>query len=310
MKKLSTPYRCTPSDARCTYRNGESVFFTAPHQKNLFLRHFATSANNLLSVQLICRTRALPGDWHRRINPDFLNITYINSGETFMRIDDYSFLAEEGDLILLPPGSNYEFGSSREAVRSGILLQGKLIESILQNLQGKYVFPNGEIMGIRSKIKRFFQDQHSDEHELSVWSFDLLSSLKNDNAKLLIPPSLHKVITKMQKNIALPMKLEELAATAGVSPRTLSRMFTQYFQMPPHKYLMKLRMKRACQMLRWEEFSVKETAFAVGYNNALNFSTEFKRIVGFSPAQYRIQSDPEALAAELLPLRVTGDSEH
>ena len=141
MQKLPTPYRCNPADARCCYQTAESKFFTSLHQQNLFLRHCAANANELLSVRLICRTLALPGDWHRRIAPDFLNITYINSGVTSMRIGDHSFLAEAGDLILLPPACDYEFGSNKKAVRSGIVLQGKLIADILQNLRGKYIFP-------------------------------------------------------------------------------------------------------------------------------------------------------------------------
>lgn len=302
MQKLSSPYRCTPSDARCYYQNGESTFFTSLHQQNLFLRHCAAHCDDLLSVRLICRTLALPGDWHRRINPDFLNITYIHSGETCVRINDQSFLAEPGDIILLPPGSDYEFGSNKKAVRSGIVVQGKAVITILQNLRGKYFFPAAETASLEPKIERFFQEQYADEHELAVWSFDLLSSLKNDDAKILVPDILHKVIVKMQKNLATPQKLDRLAAGTGVSPRTLSRMFIKYFQMPPHKYLIKLRMQRACQMLAWEEFSIKEIAISVGYPNALNFSTEFKRIMGCPPSRYRLLENMNSEPFGLDPL--------
>ena len=95
----------------------------------------------------------------------------------------------------------------------------------------------------------------------------------------------------MKKNLSEPMKLEQLAAGTGVSPRTLSRMFIKHFQIPPHKYLTLLRMQRACQMLAWEEFSIKEIAFSVGYPNALNFSTEFKHIIGCTPTQYRFSGN-------------------
>ena len=307
MQKLTTSYRCTPSDARCNYRNGESKFFISLHQKNLFLRHCAALPGDLLSVRLLCRTLALPGDWHRRIKPDFLNITFMDSGETSIRINDHSFLAETGDLILLPPGSDYEFGTNKKAVRSGIVVQGKIITDILQNLRGKYVFPAGEIEMLHSKIGRFFQNRQTDEHELAVWTFDLLSSLQNNTTGVVIPAILHKVIQQMQKNIAMPLKLEDLAADAGISPRTLNRMFTRHLQISPHKYLIKLRMHQACQMLKWEEFSVKETAFSVGYSNALNFSTEFKRVTGFSPSQYRMQTNRETQIADLLPVNASGD---
>lgn len=312
MKKLINPYRCTPSDAKCYYRNGNSKFFHSLHQQNLFLRHCTTNYADLLSVRLICRTLALPGDWHRRINPDFLNITYIHSGETFVRIDDHSFLAEPGDLILLPPGSDYEFGSVQKSIRSGIVIQGKIISTILQNLHGKTVFSREETFDPVPRIERFFSEKNADEHDLAVWSFDLLSRLNNNEAKIHVPIILHKVIQRMQKNLSEPLKLEELAFSAGISPRTLSRMFVKYFQITPHKYLIRLRMQRACQMLTWEEFSIKETAFAVGYPNALNFSTEFRRIIGCSPSQYRLQGNmnhPDMIPDSLPEVSAAGEEE-
>lgn len=291
MKNLSTPYRRCPADRKCYYQNGESTFFNSPHQQNLFLRHCGMNNESLLSVRLICRTLASPGDWHRRINPGFLTITYIHSGETSMRIENHSFLAEPGDLILLPPGTDYEFGTNKKSVRSGIVIQGKIIPEFLKNLHGKYIFTDRELIGLEPKIERFFQEKNIDDHELAVWSFDLISSLKNDEAKIHIPQTLYKVIQNMQKNLSEPLKLEKLAADSGVSSRTLSRMFIKHFQMPPHKYLIRLRMQRACQMLAWEEFSIKEIAYSVGYPNALNFSTEFKRIVGCPPSRYRIMGN-------------------
>lgn len=289
MQTLSVPYRKTPADSKCYFHNETASFFHALHQQNLFWRHYMYDPHELLSVLLICRTLALPGDWHRRINPAFLNITYVHSGETSVRIGNRSFLAGPGDLILFPPGTDYEFGSCGRSVRSGIVVQGSVVAPALQQLRGKYVFPAEETGKLLPKIERFFQEDHIDGHQLAVWSFDLLSSLKNNDSELQLPDMMHRVIQKMQNDLDMPLKLELLAAEAGVSPRTLSRMFKKYFQLTPHKYLIKLRMQRACQMLTWEEFSIKETAISAGYTNALNFSTEFKRIMGCSPTEYRMR---------------------
>ena len=140
----------------------------------------------------------------------------------------------------------------------------------------------------------------------------MLSRLNNNEAKIHVPIILHKVIQRMQKNLSEPLKLEELAFSAGISPRTLSRMFVKYFQITPHKYLIRLPMQRACQMLTWEEFSIKETAFAVGYPNALNFSTEFRRIIGCSPSQYRLQGNmnhPDMIPDSLPEVSAAGEEE-
>ena len=301
MKNLNFLYRNDPPDAKCYYQQEDTCFFHAPHQQNLFLRHYAPEYEELLSVLLICRTLALPGDWHRRVKPDFLNITYIHSGETLVRIGEHSFVAEAGDIILLPPGSDHEFGNRQKSVRSAIIVQGNLVESILLNLHGQYVFP-GQPDDIVQKVERFFKDEEFSEHQLAVWSFDLLSSLKNRSSALQIPETLQKVILKMKTHLDLPLSLESLAGENGVSVRTLSRLFQKYFHTPPYQYLLKLRMKRACQMLTWGEFSIKEVAISVGYPNALNFSTEFRRIFGCSPSQYRVQKNRSSFPGDFEPL--------
>jgi quercetin dioxygenase-like cupin family protein len=144
MQKLASPYHRDPPEARCYYQNGATRFYHAPHQQNLFLRHYAPETPELLSVLLVCRTLAMPGDWHRKVNPDHLAITFVHSGKTLVRIGEESFEVGEGDLFLLPPGMDHEFGTGEKAVRSGIIIQGSLVEPILLNLHGKYVFSKEE----------------------------------------------------------------------------------------------------------------------------------------------------------------------
>ena len=48
-------------------------------------------------------------------------------------------------------------------------------------------------------------------------------------------------------------------------------------------------MRRAKQLLADEKLSVKEISARVGYDNALNFSTGFRKRFGISPSEYRKQ---------------------
>lgn len=304
MRILSEPYRRNPPEARCFYQHDETRLLRLPHQQNLFLRHYAAESNDLLSVVLVCRTLAMAGDWHRRINADFLNITFVHSGETEMRIGEQSFVAEAGDLVLLPPNEDYEFGTSRRSVRSGILVQGSIVDVILRELDGKYVFQAQEIDGIEAVIEDFFQEYDTNEHHLAVKSFDLLSRLKKSNNDQQLPEILQKVIQKMKKQLDRALSVELLAREAGVSARTLTRSFKKHLQISPYRYLVQLRMKRACQMLQCGEFSIKEIAITVGYPNALNFSTEFRNFSGLAPTQYRLQKNSSAVKDEISALPV------
>lgn len=303
MQILSEPYRWNPPDGRCFYENEDTMLYNRLHhrlyQQNLHLRRYASEQEDLLSVLMVCRTLALPGSWSRRVNPDFLTVTYVHSGETLVRINEQSFVAEAGDLILMPPGTDYEFGTRKKAVRSAIVVQGSMVEVILRNLHGKYIFPALSAEFAEEKIERFFTNEDADEHQLAVWSFDLLSALKSNETFLPVPELLQKVLQKMKKHLDRPLTLEVLAGEAGVSERTLSRIFQKYLQISPHQYLVRLRMKRACQMLASEEFSIKEIAMLAGYPNALNFSTEFRRMTGCSPTQFRTQKNHDEVMRKL-----------
>lgn len=303
MQVLSEPYRWNPPDSRCFYKNEDTELYNRLHhrlyQQNLVMRRYVAERDDLLSVLMVCRTESLPGSWSRRVNPDFLTVTYVHSGETLVRINEQSFAAEAGDLILMPPGADYEFGTRKKAVRSAIVVQGSMVEIILRNLHGKYVFTALGAEFAETKIERFFREEDADEHQLAVWSFDLLSFLKNTEKVLQVPELLQKVLQKMKKHLDRPLPLSVLAEEAGVSERTLSRMFQKHLQISPHQYLVRLRMKRACQMLVSEEYSIKEIAMLAGYPNALNFSTEFRRILGCAPTRYRMQKNHDEVMREL-----------
>ena len=201
MQVLSESYRWNPPDGRCFYKNEDTELYNRLHhrlyQQNLFLRRYVAEHDDWLSVLMVCRTESLPGSWSRRVNPDFLTITYVHSGETLVRINEQSFVAEAGDLILMPPGTDYEFGTRKKAVRSAIVVQGSMVEVILRSLHGKYVFSGLSSEFTAAKIERFFREEDADEHQLAVWSFDLLSALKRTEKVLQVPDLLQKVFIRL-----------------------------------------------------------------------------------------------------------------
>jgi len=287
MKILETPYRRAPADIRYDDPQSGSRFSHSLHQKILFARSFPPEKRELLSVQLICKVDAFRGDWHRRIKPEFLTVTYVHTGETMVRINDLSFMAEAGDLILMPPQSDYEFGTDSGSIRSAVVLQGDLLEGILQHFGNRMVFSDNAERDLEKRMTRFFTEEIRDREQAAAWSFELLAALHSAEKQSVLPTALAGVIRKMKSDPAQPLALADLAAEAHVTPRTLTRQFQQYLQTSPHRYLASLRMEKARQMLAWEEFSIKEIALSCGFRDALNFSTGFRKHYGCSPTALR-----------------------
>ena len=83
------------------------------------------------------------------------------------------------------------------------------------------------------------------------------------------------------ENIAL----ETLAGVAGVSPFHLARLFRAQTGLPPHAYLVHVRVRQAKRLLAQGE-SITQAALATGFTDQSHLTRWFKRIMGVTPGQY------------------------
>lgn len=289
MQKLFQPYRKTPREAKIYRETENEQFSTVIRREFLNLAAFPAENGFFLSCSLACRTRSLPGDWHRRINPAFLTVMYIHSGTTLLRINDESWRTEPGDIVLIPPRSDSEFGTETAGERSGIILYGGMLEGIVTQCGGIYLRTDPRrvwekrILSICGGAKR-------SAREIAVECYSLLDELLQPAPENGIPPELAEIQRKICGNLDKPLLLNALAKEAGMSLSAMNRLFREYLKMPPHRYIREQRMRAAEEMLRLNALSVKETAAAAGYENALNFSTEFRKFYGYPPSAVKRRS--------------------
>lgn len=289
MQKLFQPYRKTPREAKIYRETENEQFSTVIRREFLNLAAFPAENGFFLSCSLACRTRSLPGDWHRRINPAFLTVMYIHSGTTLLRINDESWRTEPGDIVLIPPRSDSEFGTETAGERSGIILYGGMLEGIVTQCGGIY---------LRSDPRRIWEKRilsicggaKRSAREIAVECYSLLDELLQPAPENGIPPELAEIQRKICGNLDKPLPLNALAKEAGMSLSAMNRLFREYLKMPPHRYIREQRMRAAEEMLRLNALSVKETAAAAGYENALNFSTEFRKFYGYPPSAVKRRS--------------------
>ncbi len=87
-------------------------------------------------------------------------------------------------------------------------------------------------------------------------------------------------------NIANPPSLCELARSVGVNKGKLNRCFRNVYGASIFEYLRIHRLEKAKTLLLSGNRSVKEVSVEVGYTEPGNFSKEFKKYFGISPAAY------------------------
>ncbi|AXB42838.1 GlxA family transcriptional regulator [Amycolatopsis albispora] len=98
---------------------------------------------------------------------------------------------------------------------------------------------------------------------------------------------LEPLLRWMEENSARELTLNDIAAHAGMSPRTLNRRFREQTGTTPVQWLLRARIRRAQHLLEATAHPVDRIAGEVGFGSATAFRDRFKRVVGISPKTYR-----------------------
>lgn len=84
-----------------------------------------------------------------------------------------------------------------------------------------------------------------------------------------------------------PLPVEQLAEELGVSYPYFRRLFREQTGMSAKQCQMRVRIQRASDFLVNTDRSIKEIAALLGFHSAFHFSTQFRELIGSSPAEYR-----------------------
>jgi AraC-like DNA-binding protein len=84
-----------------------------------------------------------------------------------------------------------------------------------------------------------------------------------------------------------PVRLDQVAAVACMSPYHFHRSFARTYGETPQRYVTRLRIDHAKALLAGTDLSVLDVCLAVGYQSVGTFSRRFAAMVGRSPTDYR-----------------------
>ena len=94
-----------------------------------------------------------------------------------------------------------------------------------------------------------------------------------------------RVMDHLHRAYAKPIDVESLARQAKMSPSVFYQKFKAVANMSPLQYLKSVRLDKARLLMIQDGCTASAAAFAVGYESAPQFSREYKRQFGVSPAQ-------------------------
>lgn len=209
-----------------------------------------------------------------------------------------------GGLFIMPGGLDFRVSLEGELDSLHVYLRHDLVAEVAEELglgtDGEILPSLGEpdflverlVLGVRDAL---LENDPGAQAYADYLSRALAARLLRRQAKsgasecvrgALSPAQLARVTDLMEAELDLPLSLEDMAATCGLSPSHFARRFKATTGAPPHQKLIQLRVERAKRLLQGT-MPIAEVALACGFSHQEHLTGVFRRLTGTTPAQYR-----------------------
>lgn len=245
-------------------------------------------------------------------------LTYILASEGILFVNGSLVRFQEGDLYLIGENQPHVFmnddlyyenqtESRAKAISiffprdpimqiANLIPEGKTVFDILEKSDSGLKLEYGEHSELHELVKRVLTETSLPRVLSLINIFYLLSkygSLKRLSTQTIVninkedSDRLDKVFDYLINNYNTEVSLEEVAALINLTPTSFCRYFKSRTQKTFSRFLVEVRIRKACKMLVENNVNVSEAGYKSGYNNMSNFHRHFKSITGFTPTEYR-----------------------
>ncbi len=223
-------------------------------------------------------------------------------GEGWLNIGGREHVVEAGTMLCIPAGAPHWYGAGADNPWSAywIHMTGRQAGEYFQFLGASVERPllhlpdSREILAAFEETWALMKAVHTGENlimaSLSLARYLLavrraMSATKGRTRA--VDQRIQETIAFVAANLAAEVSLAELAHLARLSVNRYAANFRRTTGCSPTEYFNRLRVQRACEMLRTTTISVREIARQMGYPDPYYFSRAFKQQVGVSPAAFR-----------------------
>jgi AraC-like DNA-binding protein len=106
-----------------------------------------------------------------------------------------------------------------------------------------------------------------------------------------------RAVAVLRADFARPLRVEQLAAVAGMSPSSFHQHFRAVTSLSPLQFQKQLRLIEARRLMLSEGVTSSSAAFAVGYESVSQFTREYSRLFGLPPVRDAKMARAQAQAA-------------
>jgi AraC-like DNA-binding protein len=91
----------------------------------------------------------------------------------------------------------------------------------------------------------------------------------------------------LRQNLSHQWTVEEMAALVGLGTTLFNEKVKSYSGFSPINYLINIRISEAIKLLKRPDISLTDIALDTGFYSSQHFSTTFKKLIGYTPSEFR-----------------------
>lgn len=225
---------------------------------------------------------------------------YIMNGQGEVRIDGHTLNVNQGNVMILPRGLDHEYYPAKGEIWTFLWINvyGGLIDVLLKDygLDNRYRFDGGNTEHLFRRALQVADASRGSSQDLqrqlilTVMEIILEIQAHDQLQEHAVSIEVSKVKRYLDESIEKKISLSKLGELANMTARQLFRKFKKELGTTPYEYYMQRKIEIAKNLLDHSQFSVKEIALRLGFNDAYHFSGMFKKKTGTSPTAYKQKS--------------------
>ena len=265
------------------------------YNERTYVNTAATSAfDPPIRISAAVVSRWGPGDNFDRHNRPNVSLSLVTFGNATYEQDGRRGTVERGTIFIAHKGSHQvlKTGSAEVMHKRSLILEGSAVDSIMIafHLTGiDSIKPHNLPMAMnlfRRVLRSLALRKIGFARDVSLAVWEILMTCA-EGLSVDFPDNLRRAMEFVQASLHRPVHLKEIAMAAGLSARHCTRLFQKHAGLSPIQYCIRQRMAVAENLVSNTREPIKQIAASLGYENALQFSVQFKQYFKASPRHYR-----------------------
>jgi len=246
-------------------------------------------------------------EMHKHV--DMLEICFLEKGSQYYQIGEENYLLQGGDILITHPNTIH--GTSSFPEEKGNLFwmmlkvpktpfkllnlttdESKILTDRLLNLKKNHFKGSVDMKKILLNIFLCYNKKNDPLRKIEITNSILNFLLKviqcgDKMSAKRVSNDIEYCCKYIEENTFQKIYIWKLAEMVNLSESRFKHKFKEELGIPPNEYILKIKIKKAKELIRKKEYSITNLAYDLGFSTASYFSTVFKKYQGITPTEFK-----------------------